>query len=508
MGQGGEVCGHQGELIRDSRRDQSVYADRTFAMTAAAQSSANNALIVRAKSFELNTPYVPPPGDAMAHHAAGYAKVMCSAVFMTGLDPDFVAENVGFFTAPYAERAKLGKPLIDRVNQAVHVSLPDGVTRTARYLGSQGCVTLPLGQSRVNFTPIAVKSRLPDPATQQWPMGDVLPQEPLPAEIDAAKLKAAVSAAFEPAESLTAAFVVTWKGRVVAERYGEGLTAQTRLEGWSMGKSLTATLFGVLLEDGVYDLNQPAPIPEWQSPRDPRAKIRIADILHMSSGLRIKAPQDPDYNPSGPYPDHVYLYTGGVDSFHYAATRPLQWPPDTVGRYRNTDPVLISYLIRLGLEKRGEEYLSFPQRALFDKLGIRSMVIETDPFGNFLGQGYEMGAARDWARLGNLYLQDGVWNGERVLPEGYAEFVSAPAPAWASDRRPIYGAFFWLNRDGRFPVPRDAYYMLGAGGQTTLIIPSHDLVVVRMGHCKGEIPGSVSFIKALVLLMEAVPGKR
>ena len=157
-----------------------------------------------------------------------------------------------------------------------------------------------------------------------------------------------------------------------------------------MGKSLTAALLGILVKDGVYDLEQPAPIPEWQTPGDPRAKIRIADLLHMSSGLRIRAPQDPDYDPTGPYPDHVYLYTGGINSFHYAATRPLQWPPNTVGRYRNTDPVLINYLIRLGVEKRGDEYLSFPQRVLFDKLGIRTMVIETDPFGNFLGQGYDV----------------------------------------------------------------------------------------------------------------------
>src|SRR5207302_83336 len=112
----------------------------------------------------------------------------------------------------------------------------------------------------------------------------------------------------------------------------------------------------------VYNLDQPAPIPEWQTPGDPRAKIRIADLLHMSSGLRIKAPQDPDYDATGPYPDHIYLYTGGIDSFHYAATRPLQWPPNTVGRYHNTDPVLISYLIRLGVEKRGDEYLSLAQR--------------------------------------------------------------------------------------------------------------------------------------------------
>jgi len=496
-------------LITGAIVNKNVLASIPMAFTvtvATAQALATkDALIARAKLFELDTPYVAPPGDPLTHHAAGFAKVMCSAVFMTGLAPDFAAENVGFFTAPYAERAKLGKPVIDGANKTVHVTLPNGVTRTAKYLGSQGCVTLPIGQSTVNFDPVDVKSRLPDPATQPWPIGDMLPQQPLPPEIDAEKLKAAVNAAFQPAEGLTAAFVVTWKGRLIAERYAEGITAQTPLEGWSMGKSVTATLFGILVKDGVYDLDQPAPIPEWQTPGDPRAKMHIADILHMSSGLRIKAPQDPDYDPKGPYPDHVYLYTGGIDSFHYAATRPLQWPPNTIGRYHNTDPVLINYLIRLGVERRGEEYHSFPQRALFDKLGIRTMVIETDPFGNFLGQGYEVGSGRDWARLGNLFLQDGVWNGERILPEGYTKFVSTVAPAWAADHRPIYGAFFWLNGDGRFPVPRDAYYMAGAGGQTTLMIPSHDLVVVRLGHYRGESAGAAGFNKALALLIEAMP---
>jgi len=220
--------------------------------TAAAQATTKDTLVARAKSFELDTPYVPPPGDPLTHHAAGFAKVMCSAEFMTGLAPDFAAENVGFFTAPYRQRAKLGKPVIDRANKAVHVTLPNGVTRTAKYLGSQGCVTFPIGESAVNFEPVAVKSRLPDPATQLWPMGDMLPQDPLPTEIDAEKLTAAVTAAFQPAEALTAAFVVTWKGRLIAERYAEGITAQTPLEGWSMGKSVTAALFGILVKDGVY----------------------------------------------------------------------------------------------------------------------------------------------------------------------------------------------------------------------------------------------------------------
>jgi CubicO group peptidase (beta-lactamase class C family) len=467
--------------------------------------SATDALIARAKALELNTPYVPPPGDPLEHHTSGFAKIMCSAVFITGLEADFAAENVGYFTAPHAERSKVGKPVIDRVNKEVRISLPGGVTRTAKYLGSQGCVTLPVGQTSVNFAPVVVKSRLPDPATQPWPMGDRLADGPLPAPINAAKLRQAVDAAFEPAEGMTAAFVVTWRGRLIAERYGDGVTARTPLEGWSMGKSLTATLLGILIKQGVYDLWQPAPIPEWQRAGDPRAAIRIADILHMSSGLRIRAPQDPDFDPSGPYPDHLYLYTGGVDSFQYAATRPLQWPPNTVGRYHNTDPVLINYLIRLAVEKRKEEYLFFPQRALFDKLGIRTMVMETDPFGNFLTQGYELASGRDWARLGSLYLQDGVWNGERILPEGYAKFVSTLAPAWEADKRPVYGGFFWINGGGTLPVPREAYYMSGAGGQTTLIVPSHDLVVVRMGHFKGSTPGGRSFNRALALLMEAVP---
>jgi len=470
--------------------------------------SSRDALIARAKSLELNTPYVPPPGDPLEHHTSGFAKIMCSAVFITGLDPDFAAENVGYFTSPYAERAKVGKPVIDRVNKAVHITLPNGVTRTAQYLGDQGCVTLPVGKNSVNFAPVKLKSRLPDPSTQLWPMGDALPKDPPASELDASKVKQAVDAAFEPTAGMTAAFVVTWRGRLIAERYGEGITAHTPLESWSMGKSVTATLMGILVKQGVYGLWQPAPIPEWQDAGDLRAKIRIADILHMSSGLRIKAPQDPDYDPSGTYPDHLYLYTGSVDSFHYAATRPLQWPPNTVGRYHNTDPVLINYLIRLAVQKRGEEYFSFPQRALFDKIGIRTMVLETDPFGNFLTQGYELASARDWARLGNLYLQDGVWNGERILPEGYVKFVSTLAPAWEADKRPIYGGFFWINGDGRYPVPKEAFYMAGAGGQTALIIPSHDLVVVRLGHYKGSGAGDKSFKQALALLMEAVPRRK
>lgn len=245
---------------------------------------------------------------------------MCSAVFITGLDPDFAAENVGYFTAPYEMRAKLGKPVVDREHKQVDVAVPGGATRTAVYLGDQGCVTLPVGKESVSFKPLKLKSSLPDASKQAWPMGDVLPDDPPPSELDMTKVKEAVDAAFDPPEGKTAALVVAWKGRLIAERYAPGITAQTPLESWSMGKSVTATLMGVLIQQGAYELWQPAPIPEWQEGNDLRSEIRIADLLHMSSGLRIKALEDPDYVPTGTYPDHLYLYTGGW-------TRSIMRPP-------------------------------------------------------------------------------------------------------------------------------------------------------------------------------------
>src|SRR5581483_1328835 len=157
----------------------------------------NEALIARAKPFELATAYEPPPGDPLEHNTSGYAKTMCSAVFITGLDPDVAAESVGYFTGPYAERKKVGKPVVDRVKKEIRITMPNGVTVVARHFGSQGCIALPRGKDDVFFKTVAVKSTLPDPTTTPWPMGDVLPTAALPAGVDAAKVKQAIDAAFE-----------------------------------------------------------------------------------------------------------------------------------------------------------------------------------------------------------------------------------------------------------------------------------------------------------------------
>ena len=466
------------------------------------------AMLARAKAAEIRAVWTPAPGDPLTHFTVAYAKLMCSAVFVSGMNPSFARQTLGDGNAlaAVAHRAKANDPVVDHQRREVRVTTKSGITRIARYYGDQGCVSLPEGASGVLFKPTAVPRKLPDAVTTPWPMGD-LTKAGTAEGLDPAKLKAAIDAAFAPEDALTQAFVITWKSQIIAERYGPGATATTPLEGWSMGKSIAASLMGVLMQRGVYTLDQPAPIPEWQAPGDKRKDIRIRDILNMSSGLRIRAEQDPDYAYDGSYPDHWYYYTGN-NAFAYAASRPQQWTPGVIGRYRNTDPVLINYLIRLAAEKGRSDYLTFPQLALFDRIGIRSAVLETDASGNFLTQGYDLMAGRDWARLGNLYLQDGVWNGTRILPEGYVKFVSTLAPAWVADGRPIYGGLFWVNGDGAMPIPKDAYYMAGAAGQYTIIIPSHDLVVVRLGRFAGTRPGTASLNKSLALLMKLVPASR
>ncbi len=432
---------------------------------------------------------------------AGYAKVLCSAVFVSGRDPDEAAKNSGYFLLGEKDRPHVSWT-VDRERKEVHMTLRGTITRTAKYFGDQGCVILQQGTDKVFFTPVPVRTTLPAPETEPWPMGDRPSGEPLPPEVDRARLDAAVDEAFADPGALTAAFLVVYKGRIVAERYMPGITRDTQLESWSMGKSLTATLFALLVKDGVYRIDDPAPVEEWhKTPGDPRAAIRIVDLLHMSSGLRFIAGQDPDYTPDMGYPDHMLIYTGAIDAFKHSYTRPLQYPPNTDGRYRNSDPLTIGYLIKKAVTARGEQYLTFPQRALFDRIGIRRQVLEVDPYGNFLMTGYDYGTARNWARIGMLYLQDGMWQGRRILPEGWTKFVSTPAPAW---KEPIYGGLFWLNGTGVFPIPKTAYYAAGGGGQNVFIVPSRDMVVVRLGHFRGA-QASVPRVKAaLAGLMAAI----
>jgi CubicO group peptidase (beta-lactamase class C family) len=445
----------------------------------------------------------PPIGTPTELGLAGYAKVLCSAVFVSGRDAQEAARNSGYFFMPEGEADKV-KWTIDRDRHSVTTTI-GSISRTARHYGDQGCIIDRAGKAGVvDFTPAPVRTSLPDAMSQDWPMGDRVPEAAWPADVDRAMVNAAVDAAFADPAALTAGLVIVHRGRIIGERYMPGITKDTQLESWSMGKSLTATLFALLVKDGVYTLDQRAPVPEWQKSGDARGTIRNMDLLRMSSGLRFIATQDPDYTPDKGYPDHFYIYTGAVDAFEYSVNVPLQFPVNTEGRYRNCDPLTIGRLIKQAVTARGENYLTWPQRALFDRIGIRRQVLETDPYGNFLLTGYDYGTPRNWARLGLLHLQDGMWQGTRLLPEGWVKFVSTPAPAWS---RPTYGGLWWVNGTGQWNIPRDAFFASGAGGQWTFVIPSHDLVVARMGHYRGAGAGQRALNAAFKQLMSAVPAR-
>jgi CubicO group peptidase (beta-lactamase class C family) len=441
-----------------------------------------------------------PPNDPDSWIVAGTAKVLCSSLFVSGREEgEARAHLTSYFLG--AKLDSITNVQIDRPRQIVRLTLANRITREAKLYGDQGCVIHQPGRDSVFFTPVRVTTTLPDASTMPWPMGDVLPAPPLRAEIDTAKVRRAVDAAFATPEGLTAAFVVVYKGRIIAERYANGAHKDMQLESWSMGKSIVGTLIGMLIREGALRLEDPAPVPEWRkTPDDPRARIRVIDLMRMSSGLRFSrgSPEDlPGYH------DHDLGYTGAIDAFTFATSRPPQFEPNTFGRYRNVDPLTLGMIIRDAVRTRGEEYLTWPQRVLFDRIGIRRQVLETDPYGNFLLNGYDYGTARNWARLGLLYLNDGVWLGQRLLPEGWTKFVSTPAPAW---RDSTYGAMVWVNARGVWPaLPRDAFAFRGAGLQDVYVIPSRSLVIVRMGHFTGAQAGAADLRRAQVLLMEAIP---
>ncbi len=452
------------------------------------------------RSHHPDIPYQSP----VSLGAASYAKVLCSGVFVSGRDEAEIRENSAFFLMTEPDRKKPVTAEVDRQAKQVRVTV-DGVTRTAAFYGDQGCVIHPEKDPRIHFTPVPVRTTLPDAASQPWPMGDAPGAAAWPAKLDRAKVQAAVDLAFADPAGLTAAMVVVHKGQIVGERYMAGITKDTQLESWSMGKSLTATLVGLVVKDGAFALDDPAPVPDWRRPGDPRGPIRVRDVMQMSSGLSFTGQDDRWMNPTWQYHDHFFIYAGAVDAFKYAITSPVEFAPGTVGRYRNSDPMTLGFLVRQAVEKKGEAYLTWPQRALFDRIGIRRQVLEPDPWGNFLLSGYDYGTARNWARLGLLYLQDGMWNGQRLLPEGWATFVRTPAPAW---KRKEYGGQFWVNGEGQWNLPRDAYFMSGAGGQHTFVVPSHDLVVVRMGHQRGAPVGTKQLNQSLAGLVAAIDASR
>ncbi len=426
----------------------------------------------------------------------GPAKRYCSGIWVSEREPAEALENSVLLGDELVQLHESGELTFTIDNERrVVAATQAGVTARARHFGDQGCVILRADTDQPLFTPRPVVSSLPEAASVPWPMGDRLPAIPNPDGVDGNLLDQATEIFFANENDRRAAFLVLHRGRIVKEAYGSGAHMQMQLESWSMGKSMTATLIGRLIQMGHLDIWDPTPVPEWQlTENDPRAAIRIADLLRMSSGLRFSGGGSTAEQMAASYipgqPDHGLGYTAPIDIFHLSASRDVEYPPNTVGRYRNSDPWMLGYVVRRIVENELKApYLTWPQRELFDKIGIRRFIAETDIYGNFILTGYNYGTARDWARLGLLYLNRGMWGNERLLTEEFVDFVQSPAPAWEP---PVCGGLFWLNpadesgRGMRIPtLPTDAYNAAGAGDQRTYIIPSRELVIVVMSHRAG-----------------------
>jgi CubicO group peptidase (beta-lactamase class C family) len=304
-----------------------------------------------------------------------------------------------------------------------------------------------------------------------FPYGDAKSKDTVFPNVDYAKLNQAVASAFEANgedEKRTRSVLVIYKDKIIAEKYVDGFTKNSVILGWSMTKSITGTLFGILQKQGRFDIYKPAPIVEWQN--DNRKKITTNDLLHMNSGLEWEEHYDRVC-------DATKMLYQAEDMTRVQLLKPAIFKPNTHWNYSSGTTNLLSGILRKQF-KTHQEYLDFWYSALIDKIGMHSMVIETDMAGNYVGSSYAWATTRDWSKLGLLYLHKGNWNGEQIFDASWANYVSTPTNT--SEGR--YGAQFWLNAGGFYPdAPRDMYSCNGFQGQKVYIIPSQDLVIVRMG---------------------------
>ena len=369
----------------------------------------------------------------------------------------------------------------------------DGVTAHARRFGDQGVAVVADPDEQARFAPVAVPRDGRSGGATPLDV-DGVTAEPGVTGADVGLLAEAEELAFARREQMTNALVVLHRGELIAERYRDPFDAETRFESWSMGKTIAATLFGVAEHAGLVDLDESDLFGDWAA--DDRRHVRARDLLNMASGLAFTGSYGATEDHSrkrdddGRFLDHIYVYAGGVDAHSFCVDKPADDPPGTAGRYRNCDPILTMGLLRdRAVGGDVQQFLTWPYETLLNRIGATGMVLETDPFGQFLISGHDYGRVRDWARIGQLHLQRGAWGGEQLFSEEFADFVRTPARhAWGD--RSAYGGFAYLNAARIIPgVPDDAIIMSGGGRQRTVVVPSLDLVIVRLGHINGQVFG-------------------
>ena len=405
-----------------------------------------------------------PTAHDFAKVASGFgAKQLCSGVFVSGREPEQV------LSSDMADLPAIVSTSVNREARSASARIGP-VHREARHRERLGCSLVFDSENTAALpTPSVRDDESPEPLAEA-------------AADDPRRLGLAplVAAAFgEPADDMqrgTRAVVILHRGELVAEEYAPGFDADMPLSGWSMAKSVVHALTGILLAEGTVTLDDG--VPGWSDADDQRRDITLRHLLQMTPGLAFEE----DY--TSPLGDPIRMLFGEPSAPEFVRDKPMAHAPGDGWTYTSGTTNLLVWVLREAIDD-DERWAAFPGDALFRPLGMRSAVMETDAKGNFIGSSFMFATARDWARFGLLYLQDGRWQGERLLPEGWVDFAREPAPHAPEDS---YGAHFWLNRgdpdSGERPwpaLPEDTYAASGYQGQEVVIVPSAELVVVRLG---------------------------
>lgn len=417
--------------------------------------------------------------DMDAALAAGWkAGFTCSATFNAGQSYQEILENEldGIYPDFREAFAEVGDPIIDDEAKIVSVDWSDKLPpRMAVWRPVMGCTQLPVGADSdliavLPEMPDDVLAPVPQPETSRILSPDVsraLPNQTFD------NLEDTVAAAFDSVTfgegSRTSGVLVARNGIILAEQYDRGIDAETPQRTWSVAKSFSASVIGVAVQKGIVNVIDPAGLEAWSTPGDPRGRITLSNLLNMASGL--------DSGRAGNRTDRTYF--GGARIADDAVGHSLEAAPGTRFKYANNDTLLAMRTLREAM-KDDEAYHRLPYESLLWKIGATRTFLETDWGGDVLSSSLVWTTARDMARLGQLHLQNGEWNGDRILPDGWAEYVSSPAPIQPT-RQNGYGAQWWLF-DKTEGVPTDAYGAFGNRGQYLIVIPSLDVLIVRRGY--------------------------
>ena len=429
---------------------------------------------------------------------SGYGtKHMCAAVFLAGRSEQQIREeDLGVFPMKYATFT------VNYSDLSVSGSVLGFARHKAIYRSGLGATLindLPEEQVRAQ----AFKLASPPDLNQNdipWPMGDRMEDDTFPSNINHTRVQEAINQLFietDPAKlKRTRAVVILYDGKLIAEQYASNFSKSSTFLGWSMTKSIINALIGILVKDMRLNIDEPAPVPEWNDTSDPRHSITLKHLLTQTSGLKF----DEDYYSRS---DVTQMLFEVSDMAAFAASRTLKVQPGTECYYTSGSTNILSRIIRHTVGE--DEYHSFPYRALFYKLGMNSFTIEVDTSGTFVGSSYSWGTARDWARFGLLYSNNGMFNNERILSEDWIKQSITPA---GTNQYGAYGFHIWLNTDKnndpttrRFPnAPKDMFLLSGFDGQAVFIIPSKKLVVVRLGltQTPGGEYGADAFLSSII----------